>query len=64
MFSVQNEVVQDPHTDVCGILKFVRILVGGVNVSYSYILSLSDDCHVWKFLLKSNKQKKLDHLDY
>jgi hypothetical protein len=49
MLSVKNEAIQEPHTDVCGILNYASILVGGVNLSYSYIISLSDECHVWQY---------------
>jgi hypothetical protein len=59
MFSTENETIQDPHTDVCGILKYVDILVGGVNVSYSYIISLSDECHIWEFFADGSPPNKI-----
>ena len=59
MFSIENETIQDPHTDVCGILKHVDILVGGVNVSYSYIISLSDECHIWEFFADGTPPNKI-----
>ena len=37
------------HTDICGILDDRANLVGGVNLSYSFILSLSDECYIWEY---------------
>jgi hypothetical protein len=57
MVSITNTVWQDMHTDVCGILQDRPNLVAGVNLSYSFILSLSDECFVWEFLLDGTRVK-------
>ncbi len=57
MVSITNTVWQDMHTDVCGILQDRPNLVAGVNLSYSFILSLSDEFFVWEFLLDGTRVK-------
>ena len=46
------------HTDICGILDDRANLVGGVNLSYSFILSLSDECYIWEYFEGSISRKK------
>ncbi len=59
MVSIKNIVWQNMHTDICGILNDQGNLVGGVNLSYSFILSLSDECYIWQYFKDGTKLKHL-----
>jgi hypothetical protein len=50
MYSLQNHFgLQDPHTDLLGIIKAFRVLIPGVNLAYSCILALEDDTFVYVY---------------
>lgn len=59
MISITNAIWQDMHTDICGILDERANLVGGVNLSYSFILSLSDDCYIWEYFPNRPRKKHM-----